>query len=323
MRTGTFMIVLATALALTAIEVAAHGNHDTGSAVATPLPSKGFGLISPAEAAARVEVDERGGHRFIRADGLADHVTGQFPNRGNPNAIAAQSYSFRMPLKPARAQAPTFYPPRQLFGIAINGVAFDPNTAEFWNNDRGWMIEALSGVVPLGLDRNNAHVQPDGAYHYHAVPTGLVDRLQYRTRPAMIGWAADGFPIYAHVGYRDPRNPASGLVELRSGYRLRQGVREGGPGGRPDGTYARDYEHVVNGGDLDQCNGREGVTPEFPGGTYYYVVTPTFPFVPRCFVGTADASFTKAAPHGRGGPGGPGGPPGGRGGPPPGYPPPR
>ena len=70
-------------------------------------------------------------------------------------------------------------------------------------------------------------------------------------------------------------------------------------------------------GDLDACNGREGVTPEFPDGTYYYVLTDAFPQVPRQFHGVPDDSFRKAG--GPGGPGGrgPGGPRPGRGGPPP------
>ena len=39
-------------------------------------------------------------------------------------------------------------------------------------------------------------------------------------------------------------------------------------------------------GDLDRCNGRTGVTPEFPNGIYYYVITSTFPFVHRCLRGS-------------------------------------
>ena len=63
-------------------------------------------------------------------------------------------------------------------------------------------------------------------------------------------------------------------------------------------------------GDLDECNGRVGVTPEFPEGTYYYCITTEFPQLSRQWKGTADPSFQK-----RGGP--PDGPRGGprRGGP--------
>lgn len=307
--------ILAIALSVVASGALAHGEHDTGSHHHSHS-SRG-GLIPSAAAAARIEIDERGGYRYVRADGRADHATGQFPNRGNPHAIATQAYSFRVPLKPVRAAQRTPYVPRMIFGVAINGVVFDPGTAEYWNNDRasGWMIEALSGSVPLGIDRNNAHVQPDGAYHYHGLPLGLVEKLPYRERPALIGWAADGFPMYAHWGYRVATNAVSGMVELKSSYRLKSGAREGGPGGRPDGTYTRDYEYVAGSGDLDECNGREGATPEFPNGTYHYVVTTTFPFVPRCYVGTPDPGFMKAPPAGGRPPGG--GPPGKPPGPPP------
>ena len=51
------------------------------------------------------------------------------------------------------------------------------------------------------------------------------------------------------------------------------------------GAFTQDYEYVEGSGDLDQCNGRYGVTPEFPEGIYYYVVTDDFPFFTRCLKG--------------------------------------
>ena len=48
----------------------------------------------------------------------------------------------------------------------------------------------------------------------------------------------------------------------------------------------QDYEYVAGSGDLDECNGRVGVTPEFPNGTYHYYITDTFPFIQRCVKGT-------------------------------------
>ena len=53
----------------------------------------------------------------------------------------------------------------------------------------------------------------------------------------------------------------------------------------PMGAFTQDYEYVEGLGDLDQCNGRFGVTPEFPEGIYYYVVTDDFPFFTRCLKG--------------------------------------
>ena len=51
------------------------------------------------------------------------------------------------------------------------------------------------------------------------------------------------------------------------------------------GAFTQDYEYVEGHGDLDRCNGRFGVTPEFPDGIYYYVVTDDFPFFTRCLKG--------------------------------------
>ena len=117
----------------------------------------------------------------------------------------------------------------------------------------------------------------------------------------LIGYAADGFPIYGPYCYRDADDPNSGLMELQSSYRLKAGQSPDGPGGTYDGTFVADFEYVAGLGDLDQCNGRFGVTPDYPDGTYYYSVTEVSPFVPRCVMGTPDDSFQRS--RGAGGPG--------------------
>ena len=53
----------------------------------------------------------------------------------------------------------------------------------------------------------------------------------------------------------------------------------------PMGAFTQDYEYVEGLGDLDECNGRFGATPEFPNGIYYYVVSDDFPFFTRCLKG--------------------------------------
>ncbi|MGE0253245.1 MAG: YHYH protein [Alphaproteobacteria bacterium] len=268
-----------------------------------------------------VEVTEADGYRLIRANGIPAHGTGTFPNRHNPNSIAAQRYEFRVPLAPRRLPESRPYA-MQLFGVAVNGVPFDPFTAEFWQRDRhsGWRYEAMTGKLDLGLDDSNAHVQPNGAYHYHGVPNGLVARWSPDRHSAVVGWAADGFPIYLAYGFSFAGDPASPVRALKSSWRLRQGQRPGGPGGPFDGTFVEDFEYVAGLGDLDEANGRDGVTPEYPQGTYAYFLTGTYPFVPRFFRGEPDPSFRHGPPGGGpGGPGGPGGfgPPPGRFGPPP------
>src|SRR6266446_8060552 len=144
----------------------------------------------------RVSITVSGGERVIGANGLPDHAPGQFPRRGNPNTISAQNYNFQVPLKPQVAEQPR--PANGAwFGVALNGVPFEPGTAEFWNGQREWNYEARSGFINLGLDEHNAHVQPTGAYHYHALPVGLMKRLGGDSKQMLlVGWAADGFPIY-------------------------------------------------------------------------------------------------------------------------------
>lgn len=256
----------------------------------------------------RVAISLRDGRRLIESNGYPDHTPGQFPRRGNPNTLTEQKYSFRVPEHPVVAAQPT-PSGHNWFGVALNGVPFEPNTAEYWHNDRssGWNNEALSGNINLGLDEHNAHVQPNGAYHYHALPKGLVARLGGDgQRMLLVGYAADGFPIYTAYGYTDPKSSSSPLKKMKSSYRLKPGTRPSGPGGKYDGTYSEDYEYVKGSGDLDDCNGRFGITPEYPEGIYHYYITEQFPYLSRQYRGTPDSSFNKGGP-GPGGPGGPGG----------------
>jgi hypothetical protein len=196
------------------------------------------------------------------------------------------------------------------FGIGVNGVKLDPaanfpyenpNTGE---QNFEWVLEALNnsgvniGFVNINLDCNQAHLQATGAYHYHgdfpdfaaAISVGAVgsDML-------LVGWAADGYPIYYKYAYNDATDASSGVSEMKTGFQIKAGERPGdglsAPCGTYNGKYEQDYEHVSGLGDLDECNGRTGVTPEFPGGTYYYVVTASYPAIPRCFKGTPDNSF--------------------------------
>jgi hypothetical protein len=289
----------------------------------------------------RVAIRTVGDKRIIEANGIPDHKTGEFPNRGNPNSISEQKYRFEMPVKPTAADE--LIPLRRyLFGIALNGVVFDPGTAEIWlpgdkivsrpgpgtrmasgvDRHRVWNYEGM-GRMNLGIDASHAHVQPNGAYHYHGLPTGLIELLQKKEgkdKMLLIGYAADGYPIYDEYGHTKADDVASPLKKLKPSYKLKEGNRptgESGPGEKYDGTFVQDYEFTESSGDLDKSNGREGVTLEYPDGTYYYVITDTFPFVPRFFHAKPDASFEKQGPPG--GPGGRGGPPGrgGRRGPPP------
>jgi hypothetical protein len=288
-----------------AAELVAHPNHQATQRTSVTL-------VPATEAPspnARVAITIEGDRRVITANGLPDHPAGRFPNADNPNAIAPQNYRYTMPVHPVVNAAPTPLP-AQPFGIAVNGVLFDPGTAEYWHDDRasGWHYDAKGDAFSLGLDANNAHVQPNGAYHYHGIPVALLARLSGgKPSVTLLGWAADGFPIYGPLGHVDALDAASELRTLKSSYQLKNGSRPKSgdqPGDPYDGIFVEDFEYVAGSGDLDDCSGRFGITPEFPEGTYHYVLTADFPFVPRAFRGTPDPSFAR-----RGGPGGPRGGP--------------
>lgn len=325
-----------------ALTLAHPGEHADGNADHANNPA----TVTPTQKSTATIV-VRDGYRYITSNGIPNHKTGAFPNKDNPNRISAQKQSFRVTTtpKPADAAAGNHNAnhnannnanhrrpgPPALFGVAINGIVFDPGTAEIWRSGKlvrggppqanDWRYEGIGPNGPtLGLDANNAHVQPQGTYHYHGVPAGLISELEHvnkidHDKPAtmlLVGWAADGYPIYAPWAHKDAGDAKSELVNMKSSYQLKPGNRPaGGPPGAYDGTFTDDWTFDKNSGDLDEHNGRTGVTPEFPESTYYYILTQTFPFVPRSHYGTPDSSFQK---QGGGGPGGQGAGPGDQGG---------
>lgn len=253
----------------------------------TLVPATEF--VSPTE----VSITVNGDDRIMTSNGMPAHAIGAFPNAGNPNEVSAQNISYTIDATPELADEPTWLN-QEYFGIAVNGVPYEAQTAEFWQGDRslGWRYDALGGAVPLGIDANYAHVQPTGAYHYHALPVGLLQELGFSAdaHSPLVGWAADGFPIYALVG-----DAGDGPVQFKSSYQLKTGERPGGdlPTGTYDGTFNQDYEYVAGLGALDACNGAMTYSDEFPDGTYAYFITDAFPYMSRCWSGTPSSDFSK------------------------------
>ena len=114
-------------------------------------------------------------------------------------------------------------------------------------------------------------------------------------RMNLIGYAADGFPIYYKYAFSDPFDETSSIIEMTTSYRLKTGIRPGdgisAPCDEYNGVYVNDYEYINELGTLDEANGREGVTPEYPNGTYYYIITEEFPGIPRYFRGIPSDDF--------------------------------
>ena len=68
---------------------------------------------------------------------------------------------------------------------------------------------------------NHAHVQPNGQYHYHGMLA--FNRLSRDNQGmTLVGWASDGFPVYAKYGYSDPDDSTSELIALQPSWKLKE-----------------------------------------------------------------------------------------------------
>ncbi len=160
-----------------------------------------------------------------------------------------------------------------------------------------WRYDPMSALNGFGTDTHNAHVQPDGSYHYHGNPVALFAQNCDSTELAspVIGFAADGFPIYGSC----ISDGNMGIRQVTSSYALKSGARQsvgnyttpaGGVGDiasdNYDGQFRGDYEYTTDLGDLDECN---GMTVD---GQYGYYVSNSYPWVLNCFKASVQSSFS-------------------------------
>ena len=99
----------------------------------------------------------------------------------NPNRIAAQNLTFRIPAVPVKA-APSDTPLGPM-GIATNGVAL-------FNQYAAGRVPLMSEI--FSFDRYNGHPTPSSQYHYHVEPLWLTSK----GKAVLIGVLLDGFPVY-------------------------------------------------------------------------------------------------------------------------------
>ena len=277
-------------------------------------------LVSPGFTS-KVSITCAGYWKVITSNGIPDHDIGIFPitGCGRPTAIKEQDYTFVMPAYSSEGilwDSSTVFPlptppfigkPEVAFGVAVNGVPFDPAAAEWWDPATGarvsyptsWTINPLRyDGMKYDLDTNNGHVQPDGAYHYHGYPYGLYNKIKDeqaaavlpdgkpdnvtrgRSEIVLLGWAFDGNPIYG-----EKCGVSGAVVQAKSSWKVRTAASI--PPARtaasvpstssyPLADFLEDYtyDEALFDGDkthqLDECNGHRGATPEFPNKIYHY-----------------------------------------------------
>ena len=272
-----------------------------------------------------VSVSEDGSEMVVDSNGIPNH---DFTSTRGCCA-SEQNYEWTIPLNPVNdtAGGKEYVPERGQIAIAVNGAPlFGPEDGpggdavalhhKYYHEDRQ--------NVELGIC--GGHSGPGGTYHYHWdmncvywTPEAGQDMTDYHwtlidssQHSPIIGWSFDGYPIYGMYGWDSNQD----VTMVKSSYQLKSG------GDGYDGI--DDWEYVHEMGDLDQCNGMFGPTPEYPDGIYHYVSTPLsgstnthvdtdgttvpmvgFPYFQICYYGEA-----TGGPKGGGG-GGPGPGPGG------------
>ena len=139
----------------------------------------------------------------ITTNGIPDHKSAYYPTtnalyeaysgttfggitfRKNPNVIAAQTLTFKIPLNPTVAtnHAAT---PLGAIGLALNGVAL-------YNQYAGPNNQALTNEI-ASFDKYYGHPTATSQYHYHVEP--LYITTVKSTKSALVGFLLDGFPVY-------------------------------------------------------------------------------------------------------------------------------
>ncbi len=157
-----------------------------------------------------VSIDD--GTIIIQTDGLPNHTSPYWgeghelyeaPHQGmvvNPNRIADQDLTFRIPSQPSIAASPSDTSLGAI-GIAVNGVPFYNQYAGINRVTNEWL--PLDDEIQ-SFDSKNGHPQNFGQYHYHFEPLYLT----IADNSTFLGFALDGFPIYG------PRNNDDSALAL-------------------------------------------------------------------------------------------------------------
>ncbi|MCH2113232.1 MAG: YHYH protein [Planctomycetes bacterium] len=225
---------------------------------------------------------------YVSSASIPSHTIGPWP--GNPNMPNDRNYTFRIKRNPQPATGNHMATPLGAMAVAVNGVAlFNALDGRSYRNRNVWHQSAVHWEGQ-SFDVGKGHPTGHGDYHYHATPTQLQMQVgdNGMDHSPILGFAFDGYPIYGPYAYSNS-NGTGGIRRMESSYvhrnitkrhtlpdgtQLNQG--DWGPdvsAQYPVGAYAEDFSFTTGAGDLDEHNGRDCITPEYPQGTYAYFMT--------------------------------------------------
>ena len=217
------------------------------------------GQTSPTYAGVH-EIDYSANWVYIKNTGLASYVMGPWSNPNFPKNQGTSTSVYRFPRGVAgvtNTTASKTLTPLAAIGHLVDGVSIDNQsdsfsysvshnqdaspTAGIGTGDGIWNRDALPNEGN-SFDYALNHPQQNGDYHSHANPIGvrylLGDNINYDSstkiysentnttvfkHSPIVGWFADGLPLYGPYGYSNPTNPASVVRRMISGYVQRNG----------------------------------------------------------------------------------------------------
>lgn len=169
------------------------GNNSSSNATVPEVYKKIYGATS---------ITSDGNYITIKVDGVPDHKSIYYPVSNslyekfsgttfkgttfvkNPNSIASQYYTFKIPVNPTEASTKQATPLGPI-GVSINGVPFF--------NQYAGPNQPLTGEI-VSFDQSWGHPAPGGIYHYHVEPLYLTNVKVGKS--GLLGFLLDGFPVY-------------------------------------------------------------------------------------------------------------------------------
>ncbi len=269
----------------------------------------------------KMDVDSNGipNHDFLSTMGCcADEVSLNWQINLNPvNDTNGGHTTTNCPASAGRWECA---PDRGAVAVAVNGIPmYGPEEGpggdavalhfSYFDEDRqpiflGWCTSHSAGT--------NFHYHYDAQCQFWEAEIGEdmsdyeIEKLQDEYHSPIMGWAFDGYPIYGMYGYGDD---GQSIKAITSSYAIER-TQDGGDQGY---NGIDDWNYNEGLGDLDECNGRFGPTPEYPEGIYHYVSTPLsgdttmvtdtdgnqvsmigFPYFLLCYHGVADVDGQTA-----------------------------
>ena len=247
---------------------------------------------------------------YVLAQGIPSYSIGPW---ANPNTPSGQNWVYSFPINPSIDNSKmdlTIYLGQ--IGAWSNGLpVYGGYDGQTWANQGVWHRNAYFWEYS-SFDACLGHPDVMGIYHNHVTPICMTKLTNSSIHSPLIGYAFDGYPIYGPYAYQNPLNASSPIKRMQSSfstasYLMNNSIRNTLTNGTvltssfygpnvnssyPAGCFLEDWVYNATTGDLDSCNGRFCITPEYPNGTYAYFTTvdssfvPYYPFViGTCFYG--------------------------------------